>query len=225
MKKSIFSILGLLLIVVLISGCDLDLFMEIDLANFAKEGTDPIEVNGIMNIEVQGCTKSKSNLPEDTVFELQAKIPFIFKGAEYLGCEEKGLFKHMVSFSIPAFLDKERDGKYVDEEIINITYFPNDEGVRTLGLHFPPELRVKMESFFESSAASFIQLSDFKIRFKIIPYERPLSIGYFGVYINDVPTQTNSMEVRSDFTIGIPTYGIEKLIKYDGYFILFITGL
>ena len=214
--KKIICFLIVLGIAIFLSGCDLDLFMEIDLASFSEEETEPVAITGVMNVEVQACKKDKTDMPSDAVFELQAKIPYVFKGAEYLECKKKGLFDYMASFSIPAFLDREQDDLVVDEEIMNISF---DE---VAYVHFPPVLQGKIKSFFDSSASSFMKLSDFRMRFRITPDVTPLFITIMGVYFNDTPTQMESgRNVTDPFDITIPTYGIEQLIRGNGSFVLF----
>ena len=220
--KKIICFLIVLGIAIFLSGCDLDLFMEIDLASFSEEETEPVTIMGVMNVEVQACKKNKTDMPSDAVFELQAKIPYVFKGAEYLECKKKGSFDRVVSFSIPAFLDREPDGLVVDEEIMNISYYARDTGSRPLAtVEFPPVLQGKIKSFFDSSASSFMKLSEFRMSFRITPDVTPLPIGVMGVYFNDTPSQTSEGNVTEPFVVTIPTYGIEQLIRGSGMFMLF----
>jgi len=206
--------IGLLL---LLTGCKSHIGFPIKLSDFDSK-KESIRIQGFMSIEVSSCIDSKTKIPSDDVFKLQNKIPYIFKESVYSHCEDEGM-RSFAWFSIPANIDNLRNSKPVDDQIINLSFFPrkaNPEN-RNLVILLAPKLKESISNLIESS--DFASLDDISMTFEINTGGKKLEFRVIGAYLEDTPVQYNTFSNKADtFNITIPPYGIKQMVTSLGKF-------
>jgi len=161
-------------------------------------------------------------MPSDDIFKLQKQIPYVFKGAEYIQCNKYQL-KSYALFKLPANIDNVQDGKAVDEQVINLAYFPNETGARDLTVYIPPKLKNSINELVKSNV--YISSSDILISLIIDSEGKSLSFTVIGAYIDKKPVQLEKYDSNGDkFMITIPSYGLEKMLgQSDEAFIVLVN--
>ena len=214
MKKILLFIFPLLLI-----GCKTTIEIPVKLSDFDKK--DPsVQIVGLMNMEITSCTERGTDMPSDDVFKLQKKIPYIFKGAEYINCYDKNFRSHVL-FKLPVNSDNVKDGKVIDEYMINLNYFPVESASRLLNIYIPKKLGESINKLIKSNM--YINASDIAITLEIDPEGYKFPFTAIGVYIDGSPVQMDSYHSDGEkFKITIPTYGLHRMLN-DEVFILMLN--
>lgn len=205
MKKMLLWALPIFLV-----GCKAEIEMPVKLSDFDKKEKS-VQIVGAMAMEVTSCTERGTDMPSDDIFKLQKQIPYVFKGAEYVECK-KHRFKSYALFKLPANIDNVKDGKAADEQVINLAFFPNESGDRSLSVYIPPKLRESINKLIESNM--YISASDIVMSLEIDPEGKPMSFRVVGAYIDGEPVQVGSYDTKGGkFKITIPAYGLEQMLK------------
>ena len=211
--KKIVCCIKLLAISLVIASCEIFFDIPVNL-NLFTEGGKSILIEGKLGVAVFVCSS-------DDVDKFKDQLLFVFKGAEYDGCESSGMDDYLV-FKIPIYIDNQDDGKPVDDEIANLEYFDPENGDRELTFSFPPGLKGKLNLLI--SASDEIKMDDINIRFHILPDLTPLNVKGMGVYLNDKPYQFIDTTLNSEFSVRIPHYGTRVLLSNETKeFVVFST--
>ncbi|MFD2177803.1 DUF7424 family protein [Veronia pacifica] len=205
MKRILFWALPIFLV-----GCKAEIEMPLKLSDFDKKEKS-VQIVGTMAMEVTSCTERGTDMPSDDIFKLQKKIPYVFKGAEYVECKKDG-FNSYALFKLPANIDNVKDGKSADDQVINLAFFSNESGGRNLSVYIPPKLRGSINKLIESNV--YINASDIVMSLVVDPEGKPMSFTVVGAYLDSKPVQMGSYDTNGGkFKITIPAYGLEQMLQ------------
>lgn len=205
--KNIFFAIALSLTLV---GCKTEMEVPVKLSDFTK--TESVTTTGAMAIEIPSCTEPDSDMPSDSVFKLQKKIPYVFKGAEYIKCTKHD-FKSYVVFKFPVNIDNVVDGKVIDEQMINLSYLADNDG-HSLFVKIPPKLQESINTMIKSNMYS--DINDMQLSLNIDPEGKKTNFSVIGAYLDGNPVQIGSFTNNGkEFKITIPAYGIERMLKSE----------
>lgn len=205
MKRILLCVLPIFLI-----SCKTEIAVPVKLSDFDKKEKS-VQIVGGMSMEVSSCKDRGSDMPSDDIFKLQKQIPYVFKGAKYIKCKKRK-FKSYALFMLPANIDNIKDGKTVDEQVINLTYFPNESGKRSLNVYIPPKLRSAINKLIKSNM--YINADDIMLTLEIDSEGKSLSYTVVGAYLDGDPVQVGSYKNNGGkFEITIPSYGLKQMLK------------
>ncbi|MBV2182042.1 MAG: hypothetical protein KUL86_12535 [Castellaniella sp.] len=126
--------------VLALAGCKTTVNSEIAVSEL--QGGQSKELPGDLYVEVASCNDFEdSRKPSKTLLDVQQKIPGVFPTAVYKECFRQKMDSY-AHFSMPLFLDLDKDGKLGSEQTINV--ISNDTAV--LGLAVPDALQKKIAS-------------------------------------------------------------------------------
>lgn len=195
------------------TGCKTTIELPVKLSDFEKKDSS-IKINGAMAMEVTSCTQQNSDMPSDDIFKLQKQIPYVFKGAKYIECK-KQRFKSYALFKIPANIDNVKNGKPVDDQVINLSFFPASEnGGRDLNVSIPLKLGASINNLIKSNL--HVQASDISMSLMIDPEGKKLAFTVVGAYLDGIPVQMGKYNNNGgSLKITIPAYGLEQMLKTE----------
>jgi len=152
--------ISLIIITVLaLSGCKATVETEVSLKDILESKTKTIA--GDLFVEVAGCNDYKdSRQPSSSLVKVQQTIPSIFPDAKYVECFRKE-FDSYARFSIPVFLDKDKDGKLASESHLNI--ISNADSLLMVGI--PQNIKANMERVKNNSFGT--SAFDLKVNIKV----------------------------------------------------------
>ncbi|CAM4408790.1 hypothetical protein [Bordetella pseudohinzii] len=116
---------------------------------------------GNLLVEVPACQSHEdSRQPSKILVDVQQAVPGIFSDAKYEECYRKG-FDSFARFSLPIFLDKDRDGKLASNSHINLV--SNETGL--LSVSVPDAIKARIKSAQKKSPVGALDLK-FAIKVK-----------------------------------------------------------
>ncbi|GAA0221485.1 hypothetical protein GCM10009125_08240 [Castellaniella daejeonensis] len=126
--------------VLALAGCKTTVNSEIAVSEL--QGGQSKELPGDLYVEVASCNDFEdSRKPSKTLLDVQQKIPGVFPTAVYKECFRQKMDSY-AHFSMPLFLDLDKDGKLGSEQTINV--ISNDTAM--LGLAVPDALQKQIAS-------------------------------------------------------------------------------
>lgn len=126
--------------VLALAGCKTTVNSEIAVSEL--QGGQSKELPGDLYVEVASCNDFEdSRKPSKTLLDVQQKIPGVFPTAVYKECFRQKMDSY-AHFSMPLFLDLDKDGKLGAEQTINV--ISNDTAM--LGLAVPDALQKQIAS-------------------------------------------------------------------------------
>ena len=143
----------------LIAGCKTTVETEVSLSDLLTSPTK--QLAGNLLVEVPACQSHEdSRQPSKVLLDVQQAVPGIFSDAKYEECYRKG-FNSFARFSLPIFLDKDRDGKLASDSHVNLV--SNDEGL--LSVSVPPQIKARIAAAQKRSPVGALDLK-FTIKVK-----------------------------------------------------------
>lgn len=126
--------------VLALAGCKTTVNSEIAVSEL--QGGQSKELPGDLYVEVASCNDFEDSCkPSKTLLDVQQKIPGVFPTAVYKECFRQKMDSY-AHFSMPLFLDLDKDGKLGSEQTINV--ISNDTAM--LGLAVPDALQKQIAS-------------------------------------------------------------------------------
>lgn len=173
------KIAALAAVVLALAGCKTTVNSEIAVSEL--KGGQSKELPGDLYVEVAGCSDFEdSRKPSKTLLDVQQKVPGVFPTAVFKECftQKMNSYAH---FSMPLFLDLDKDGKLGSEKTINV--LSNDTAL--LGLSVPAGIQKQIAKAKDGPIGSNLKLT---VAMKVTndtKEEFRFSVG--SAYIDDTP--------------------------------------
>ncbi|MDH1300388.1 hypothetical protein [Achromobacter sp. GD03932] len=163
----------------LIAGCKTTVETEVSLSDLLTSPTK--QLAGNLLVEVPACESLEdSRQPSEVLLDVQQAVPGIFSDAKYAECYRKG-FNSFARFSLPIFLDKDRDGKLASDSHINLG--SNEEGLLSVGV--PQKIKAKIVAAQKNSP---IGAQDLKFTIKVRnDTDKDFTFSALAVFIDQAP--------------------------------------
>lgn len=121
-------------------GCKTSIETEVSLTDLLQGPTKVIPSS--IQIEVAACNDYQdSRKPSSSLVDVQKSIPDIFKDAEYVECFRQKM-DSFAKFTVPVYLDKDRDGKLASEDHLVLLSSNNT----LLAVSVPEQVRVRFDN-------------------------------------------------------------------------------
>lgn len=162
-----------------LAGCKTTVNSEVAVSDLL--GGQSHELPGDLYVEVAGCNDFEdSRKPSKTLLEVQQKVPGVFPEAKFKECFTKKMSSY-AHFSMPLFLDRDKDGKLGSEKTINV--LSNDTAM--LALSVPVGIQKQIAKAKDGPIGSSLKLT---VAMKVTNNTKEafrFSVG--SAYIDDTP--------------------------------------
>lgn len=164
----------------LITGCKTSVETEVKLSDLLTSESKAIPGN--LYVEVAGCNDFQdSRKPSDTLVKTQEQIPSIFADAKYVECFRQKM-DSLAHFTVPIYLDKDKDGKLASDSHINIV--SNDKNL--LSVEVPQKIKASLDNVSKNSLIASVLKLSFSIKV-INDTEKTFPFTVMAAYVEDQP--------------------------------------
>lgn len=194
----------------LLAGCKTTVETEVGLSDLLTAPTK--QLAGNLLVEVPACESHEdSRRPSDVLVDVQQAVPGIFSDAKYAECYRKG-FNSFARFSLPIFLDKDRDNKLASESHVNLV--SNDEGL--LSVSVPKSVKAKLAAAQKKSPVGALDLS-FAIKVRN-DTGKDFSFSAIGVFVDQKPHVFSTLTAKAGGTFVVVLSDVSaKAAVENGY--------
>jgi|GEM_PF-4706410 len=205
---------------ILLSGCNSEFAVPVDLSLFDEKSSSQSQAE--LTMEITRCEDRETKKISQDLFKLKSQLPFVFEGSQFVSCEQKS-FMSTAKFLIPINYDVNNDGKFVNNNQINLSYFSyQNTGPKNLIISIPPELQEKVQTLIDSEM--FFDSNDLAINIGIQGNKEKHDLSLYGIYSGDHYLQVShqkSVEINQ-VILRLPNAALNALLdeKIGGYIIL-----
>ncbi len=195
----------LLFAIASLSGCKAFVETEVKLSELLAAKTK--DISGELYIEVSGCASYEDSRQESqALIKARNTIPQIFSGAKYVECFKKQ-FNSYAHFSLPIKLDKDKDGKFASDSLLNIV--SNESGLLTVGI--PSVINQRIEQLRKDSFGT--ESFDLIFSIKVINdtgKDHPFKV--ISAYIDDTPYVYGDLTSKAggSFTVRLSDVSVDQ---------------
>ena len=208
-------ILAVALATVFIGGCKMTVETPVNLSDLLSGPTKTLP--SALYVEVAACADYQdSRKPSSSLVDIQKEIPGIFQDAEFVECFRKEM-NSFASFSVPVYLDKDKDGKPASTNHINLG--SNDTVL--LAVVVPEAIQKKMEAAKKKMMGTSLDMRvDIKIKNDT---GKDFKFDATSAFVDESPIIYSGMTAPKDaeFVVRLSDVSVQAAIRGTGAMVLY----